>query len=133
MKRRDLEPRLDKEQSTVSVIFEFKAMVSGKTQNLEEVFESFQKSIQSFYDSCDEKNVSVVKGEGRARPLTKEESLVLVPRKWHMSQSNGVHLCDVPHVKKSYITSNSSKVTCKLCLKKDEAMNCIFISWKDMS
>lgn len=118
MKRQDLVVRSDDGQLTVSVVFEFTAMVTGKTENLEEVFESFQKSVQSFYDSCDEKSVSVFRGGGCVRPVTKEENLRLVPRKWHMSQHDGTHLCDIHHVSKKYITNDPSKVTCKRCLKK---------------
>lgn len=55
---------------------------------------------------------------GNVRPMTQEELLTLIPRKIHMADGvDGAQICTTPHVSAKNLTTDASKVTCKLCLK----------------
>lgn len=118
MKPRSLpERRGDGSSVRASVVFEFRAVATGRVDDLGAAFEEFQAATQRFYAACDAAGVSVVQGGGHLRPMTQEELLAVIPRKWHL-EFEGRQLCDTPYVSKRYLTKEKEKVTCKLCLKK---------------
>ena len=116
MQRRNLTSRKDGAQARVPAVFEFRAMVTGRKADLDKAFEVLDKAVERFYDVCDSTGVSVISGEGHVRPMTKEETLAVIPRKWHLDR-DGRQACQTPHVSKRYLTQDKDKVTCKLCLR----------------
>lgn len=96
-------------------VFEFQAMTSGKADDVQAVFDKLNGMIETFYDECDARGVSVLQAHGGARPMTREEAVTFVPKKWHLNVG-GTHACDTVHVSKRFLTEDREKVTCKLCL-----------------
>ena len=107
----------DESNVRASVVLEYNAMLTGKVNELGEVGDKFNKLMKEFYAKCDEIGVSVVKTNGFIRGLTKEETLAIVPRKWHFAV-RGRHICETPFVSKKFLTKDKEKVTCKNCLRK---------------
>jgi predicted oxidoreductase len=105
------------EETRPTMIVEYASMVIGTKDQLERAHGSFEALAQDFYERCKEIGVQVQGASGTLRPLTHEESLRLIPRKWHLERG-GVHACDTPFVSRKFLTQDVGKVTCKLCLKR---------------
>lgn len=116
-KAKPIESRDRNQTAPVSVALEFRAFLSGQIDDLGEMHEEFNAAVRAFYAKCEQKGVAIIQANGVMRGLTREEAIVLIPRKIHMNQ-DGRHICDTPFVAKKYLTDNEEQVTCRLCLKK---------------
>lgn len=105
------------EEARPTMILEYGSMVIGTREQLEKAHGAFEALAQDFHDRCRELGVQLQGAAGVLRPLTHEESLRLIPRKWHLERE-GSHACDTPFVSRKFLTQDVGKVTCKLCLKR---------------
>lgn len=99
-----------------SSVFEFRAFVTGRMDDIEAVFEKLDQAVREFYEDCDAKGVSVLQADGLVRPMTRDEILMVVPRKKHL-EVDGRQACRTPHVSQRNLVKDKDKVTCKLCRK----------------
>lgn len=105
------------EAARPTVVLEYTSMVIGTREQIEKAHGAFEALAKDFYDQCKEIGVQLQGAQGVVRPLTREESIHLVPRKFHMERDNA-HICPVPFVSRNQLTKDRAKVTCKLCVKK---------------
>jgi hypothetical protein len=99
------------------MIVEYESTVTGTKDQLERARSAFEELANDFHLRCREIGVHLQGAVGTLRPMTHEESLRLVPRKWHLERG-GTQSCDTPFVSKSFLTEDVGKVTCKRCLKR---------------
>jgi hypothetical protein len=102
------------EEVRATSVVEFSTFLTGTTEQIEAIAEAFDRHVKKFYDQCDKVGVSIVRGGGHVRPMTREEALTIVPRKWHLERG-GKHACNTVYVSARRLTKDPSKVTCKLC------------------
>lgn len=103
----------------VTMMAEFTVAVTGTVNELEGAMSLFERFVNAY--------VRGLSGGAQAshpraafRPMTRDEALVLTPRKFHWAP-DGDRVCDTAYVSQRQLTDDPAKVTCKLCLKWMEA------------
>lgn len=107
----------NKRPAVVSVVLEYRAILTGGMEALGKLHAKFNDSVQEIYRLAQAEGITILRADGCMRAPTREENILLIPRKFHMEQ-DGRHICDTPYVGHRFLTTDESKVTCKLCLRK---------------
>lgn len=99
-----------------SAVVEYQSFVTGTPAQLGLARDLFQRLGNEFYAECSKLGVNIHFPTGVLRPMTRDEAVQLVPRKWHF-RSGENWLCSTEHVSLKNVTDERDLVTCKLCLK----------------
>lgn len=106
------------EKARITMVVEYSCILSGTLEEMEKAKAFFEGLAGKFRKSCLEEGLGHHNALGAVRPMTREEALAYVPRKFHMRMhGQDRHLCDTAFVSPRQITDDASKVTCKLCLR----------------
>lgn len=100
------------------MILNFEIAMTGKVSVLGAIHDEFIKHVEKLYEQCECEGVSIIEAKGQMRGLTQEEVLRIIPRKYHLSGADGRQICDTKYISARFLTQNTERVTCKLCLKK---------------
>lgn len=100
-----------------SMVVEYQSFLTGTTDQIAAAHALFEKLGNEFYEKCHDVGLHVQKTIGQVRPMTQQEALQFIPRRFHFDKG-GEQLCDTAYVSKKMLTTDESKVTCKLCQKR---------------
>lgn len=101
-----------------SCALEYIAFVTGKEEEIGEAGDRFNELLKDFHAQCEKIGLSLIRTNAGIRPMTQEEILSVVPRKFHLVGTGGSQACSTPFVSPKYLTRDATKVTCKLCKQK---------------
>lgn len=108
----------DEENLRASVLLNFEIAMTGKVAALGDIYDEFSKHVEKLYERCEKEGISIIEAKGQMRGLTQEEILRIIPRKYHFQGPDGRQICDTKHVAARFLTRNTERVTCRLCMKK---------------
>jgi hypothetical protein len=118
--RNEIKVQGPEDEPRVTMMAEFTCAVTGTVHELEDAMNLFEKFVNAYVKGCAKGGSQASHARAVFRPMTREEALVLTPRKFHWAP-DGDRVCDTAYVSPKQLTDDPSKVTCKLCLRWMEA------------